>query len=113
MDSVTACSGSGIAYMFVVLEAMADAGVLAGLPRGAAQDMAVYTMLGAAALTRDSKKHPAELKDAVCSPGGTTIHGIHALEGGGLRASLLSAVKAAMERAKELRDSAALISSSK
>jgi len=54
-----------------------------------------------------------QLKDAVCSPGGTTIHGIHALEGGGLRASLLSAVKAAMERAKELRDSAALISSSK
>jgi pyrroline-5-carboxylate reductase len=102
IDSVTGLSGSGPAYVFVIIEALSDAGVKVGLPRPVAQRLAGQTVLGAAKLVMHSDDHPAELKDMVCSPGGTTIAGVHALESAGLRAALFSAVEAAVTRAREL-----------
>ena len=102
MDAVTGLSGSGPAYVYLVIEALADGGVRAGLPRNVASDLASQTVLGAAAMVRGSTQHAAQLKDNVCSPGGTTIAGVHALERGGLRAAIMDAVVAATERSKEL-----------
>jgi len=102
MNAVTGLSGSGPAYGFLCIEALADGGVSAGLPRDQAMKLAAQTMLGAAAMVAETGMHPAALKDAVASPGGTTIAGIEALEKGGLRAALIAAVNAAAKRAGEL-----------
>ena len=104
MDAVTGVSGSGPAYIYQVIEAMADGGVLAGLPRAVAQDLAARTVMGAAKMVLETGKHPGELKDAVTSPGGTTI-AVHHLEKCRVRAAFQGAVKAAADRAHELSKS--------
>ena len=102
LDAVTGLSGSGPAYVFVVAEAMAEAGVLAGLPRDDAETLAFQTLLGAARLLVDSGDSPATLRAAVTSPGGTTAAGLRELERHGVRAAFLDAVTAAAERSREL-----------
>lgn len=102
LDAVTGLSGSGPAYAYVVIEALADAGVLMGLPRELALEFSAQTVSGAAEMVLQTKQHPAQLKDMVASPGGTTIAGLEALEAAGLRAALLGAVRAATERSREL-----------
>ncbi|PLX86631.1 MAG: pyrroline-5-carboxylate reductase [Desulfuromonas sp.] len=102
MDAVTGVSGSGPAYVFTVIEALADGGVQEGLPRDAALALAVQTVLGAAHLVRESGEHPAVLRDRVCSPGGTTIAAVKVLEEKGLRSALMDAVSGAARRSREL-----------
>lgn len=102
LDAVTGLSGSGPAYAFAAIESLADGGVLMGLPRDLATKLAAQTLLGAAKMVLESGKHPGQLKDEVCSPGGTTIAAMHKLEKGGFRGSLIDAVQAATNRAKEL-----------
>ncbi len=102
MDVVTALSGSGPAYVFVIIEALADAAVNQGLDRTNALTLAAHTVAGAARLLIDSGQHPGELKDMVTSPGGTTIAGLAELERGGLRGTLHNAIAAATQRGKEL-----------
>ncbi|KAK8914264.1 hypothetical protein KSP39_PZI023693 [Platanthera zijinensis] len=101
-DAVTGLSGSGPAYVYIAIEALADGGVAAGLPRDLALALASQTVLGAASMVDMSGKHPGQLKDAVTSPAGTTIAGIHELEKGGFRGTLMSAVIAATNRCREL-----------
>lgn len=102
LDAVTGLSGSGPAYVFAMIEALADGGVLAGLPRSTAQLLAAHTVAGAAGMVLEQGEHPAVLKDRVASPGGTTISGLNQLERGKLRATLMSAVEAATQRSQEL-----------
>ena len=102
LDAVTGLSGSGPAYAFLMIDALADAGVRVGLPRAMAITLASQTLLGAAKMVLDTGDHPAKLRDMVTSPGGTAITGVHELERGGLRAALIDAVIAATKRSKEL-----------
>lgn len=103
IDAASALSGCGPAFVYLFAEALADGAVECGLARDKANLYAAQTLLGAATLLLESGKHPGELKDAVCSPGGTTIAGVHALEGGAFRASAMDAVTAAYERTLELK----------
>ena len=102
IDAVTGLSGSGPAYIFVIIEALADGGVKMGLSRKIAIQLAAQTTLGAAKLILETGKHPGELKDMVASPGGTTITALHELEKAGLRATLIRAVEVATEKSKAL-----------
>lgn len=102
MDAFSALGGSSGAFAFLYMEALADGAVAAGMPRGMAYEVAAQATLGAAKLMRDSKEHPGVLKDMVCSPGGTTIQGIKALENGGVRGSVMAAIEACVEQAKKL-----------
>jgi pyrroline-5-carboxylate reductase len=102
LDAVTALSGSGPAYFFFLVEAMIDAGILLGLPRTVAADLIVQTAIGSATMLRDSGQHPVQLREAVTSPGGTTIAAIRELENHGVRAALLAALEAARDRSREL-----------
>ena len=103
MDAAGALSGCGPAFVYLFAEALADGGVQCGLPRDKAQVYAAQTLLGAARMMIETGKHPGELKDAVCSPGGTTIEGVHALEAGAFRATASSAVIAAFEKTAKLK----------
>jgi pyrroline-5-carboxylate reductase (EC 1.5.1.2) len=102
MDAVTGLSGSGPAYMFMILDALVDAGLRVGLPRETAFLLSAQTMLGAAKMALESGEHPARLKNLVTTPAGTTIEGIFALEEGGLRCTLMKAVSAATRRSSEI-----------
>jgi pyrroline-5-carboxylate reductase len=102
LDAVTGLSGSGPAYLFLIIEALADAGVKVGLSRRASMQLAAQTVAGSAKLLIESGQHPGMLKDGVTSPGGTAIAGLHTLEAGGLRNVLMNAVEAATRRSREL-----------
>ncbi len=102
MDAITGLSGSGPAYIFIIVDALADAGVKMGLSRKDSQFLAAQTVMGAAKMLMETGEHPGQLKDRVTSPGGTAIAGIHTLEKGGLRTTLINAVEAATQRSKEL-----------
>ena len=102
MDAVTGVSGSGPAYVYLFIEALADGGVLAGLPRAKAVKFAAQTVLGSARMVLETGRHPGELKDAVCSPAGTTIEGVRALEAERFRHAVMSAVAASAEKSKNM-----------
>jgi pyrroline-5-carboxylate reductase len=102
LDAVTGLSGSGPAYVFLIIEALSDAGVKMGLSRYNSQALAAQTVLGSAKLLIETNEHPGRLKDMVTSPGGTAIAGLHTLEAGGLRTTLINAVEAATNRSREL-----------
>jgi pyrroline-5-carboxylate reductase len=102
LDAVTGLSGSGPAYVYQFIEALSDGGVASGLPRDVATKLAAQTVLGAAKMVLETGQHPGALKDMVTSPGGTTIEGLHELEKGKLRGTVMSAVRAATEKSKKL-----------
>ena len=101
-DAATALSGSGPAYVYYLVEAMVDAGILLGMPRGTALEMVIQTVYGAATMLRETGEHPVILREAVTSPGGTTISAIRELERHGVRAAFLAAIEAARDRGAEL-----------
>ena len=103
IDAGSAVSGCGPAFVYMFIEALADGGVQAGLPRAQAYELAEQTLIGSAKLAMQSGKHPGELKDAVCSPGGTTIEGVRTLEEGGFRGIVMDAVIAAVEKNKAFK----------
>ena len=103
-DAVTALSGSGPAYFYLLVEAMIDAGILLGLPRQVAHELIVQTAIGSAIMLRDSGEHPVKLREAVTSPAGTTISAIRELENHGVRAAMLAALEAARDRAREIAE---------
>lgn len=103
IDAGSCVSGCGPAFAYLFIEALADGGVECGLPRAQALDYAAQTVLGAAEMVLQTRRHPGDLKDAVCSPGGTTIAGVHALEAGGFRSLAMDAVTAAYDRTLELK----------
>jgi pyrroline-5-carboxylate reductase len=105
LDAVTGLSGSGPAYAFLLIEALSDGGVAAGLPRDVATRLAAQTLFGSAKMVLETGMHPGILKDMVTSPGGTTIDGIHELEKAGVRGALINAVRAASEKSKKLGQS--------
>ena len=105
LDAVTGLSGSGPAYAYMMIEALSDGGVAAGLPRDIATRLAAQTLLGGAKMVLETGLHPGALKDMVTSPGGTTIEGVHELEKAGLRAGLINAVRAASEKSRKLGQS--------
>jgi pyrroline-5-carboxylate reductase len=102
LDAVTGLSGSGPAYAYLMIEALSDGGVAAGLPREVATKLAAQTLLGSAKMVLETGLHPAVLKDMVTSPGGTTVEGLHELEKGSVRGILISAVRAATEKSRKL-----------
>ena len=102
LDAVTGLSGSGPAFIYMVIEALADGGVKMGLPRGVSTELAAQTTFGAAKMVLESDTHIGELRDSVTSPGGTTIEGLHALEKGGLSNTLINAVEVATKKSKRL-----------
>jgi pyrroline-5-carboxylate reductase len=102
LDAVTGLSGSGPAYVYLVIESLSDGGVAAGLPRDVATRLAAQTVLGSAKMVLETGMHPGVLKDMVASPGGSTIEGLHELEKGKLRGALMSAVRAAAEKSRKL-----------
>jgi pyrroline-5-carboxylate reductase len=106
MDAVTGLSGSGPAYIMLVIESLADGAVRQGLPRELALEMAAMTVYGSAGLVLETGKHPAVIKDQVCSPGGTTIEAVASLEADGLRSAFIRAVAAATEQSRRLREPA-------
>jgi pyrroline-5-carboxylate reductase len=101
-DAATALSGSGPAYLYFLVEAMVDAGILLGMPRATALEMVTQAMYGAATMLRERREHPVILREAVTSPGGTTISAIRELERHGVRAAVLAAIEAARDRGQEL-----------
>ena len=105
LDAVTGLSGSGPAYGYMIIEALSDGGVAAGLPRDIATKLAAQTLLGSARMVLETGLHPGTLKDMVASPGGTTIEGIHELEKGKLRGTLMNAVRAAADKARRMGQS--------
>lgn len=102
MDAASALSGSGPAYLYMMLDALADGAAMCGMPKAKALDYAARTMAGAAQMYLESRTHPAALKDAVCSPGGSTLAGVQALEAAGFRSAVMDCVAAAYRRNKEL-----------
>lgn len=102
MDAVVSVSGSSPAYVYIMIEAMADAAVMDGMPRAKAYQFAAQALVGAAKMVLETGKHPAELKDAVCSPAGTTIEAVRVLEGKGFRTAIIEAMKACAEKSKKL-----------
>lgn len=103
LEAVTGLSGSGPAYVFVILEALADAGALEGLPRDLALKLTIQTVIGASRMVQLTKEHPAILKDRVATPGGTTIAGLQVLEADGLRGILMKAIAASTQRARQIK----------
>ena len=102
LDAVTGLSGSGPAYVYMMIESLADGGVKMGLSRDLASKLAAHTVFGSARMVLETDEHPASLRDRVCSPGGTTIHGTHILEQRGFRAAVMDAVEAAARRSKKI-----------
>ncbi len=103
LDSVTGLSGSGPAFVFNFIESLVDGAVLTGMPRGLAEELAIQTVIGSAAMVQQTGQHTSVLRDRVASPGGTTVYGLKALEENGFRNSVMSAVQAATERSRELQ----------